>query len=137
MSITYTWQVQQFKVKNETNQDGDVLQDAVCSVKWAKHGVDADGNRGIFGGVTGFTAYEVAVGDFVDFSALTEEVVLGWVQAKIVGDYADHIDEKIAAKIAAQAEQVRNPPWTPELAPGIPEAASSDAESATAIATAE
>ena len=122
MSITYTWQVQQFKVKNETNQDGDILQDAVCSVKWAKHGVDADGNRGIFGGVTGFTAYEVAVGDFVDFNDLTEEIVLGWVQAKIVGDYADHIDEKIAAKIASQAEETRNPPWTPELADGIPEA---------------
>jgi len=133
MSITYTWQVQQFKVKNETNQDGDVLQDAVCSVKWAKHGVDADGNRGIFGGVTGFTAYEVGAGDFVDFNSLTEETVLGWVQAKIVGDYADHIDEKIAAKIAAQAEEVRTPPWTPELAPGIPEAASPDADPATAV----
>lgn len=123
MTITYTWQVHQLKVKQETNQDGDVLPDAVCSVKWAKHGVDEDGNRGIFGGVTGFSAYEVGLDDFVNFADLTEEVVIGWVQSKVTGSYAEHVDEKIASKITASQIESREPPWTPELAPGIDEPA--------------
>lgn len=119
MTITYEWKAHQLKVQQETNKDGDVLPNAVCSVKWSKHGVDENGNRGIFGGVTGFSAYEVGLDDFVDFESLTEETVLEWVKSKIVGSYAEHVDQKITAMMQANKIQIKTPPWDPTLAEGI------------------
>ena len=109
MTITYSWLVSDLKVKQETNQDDDVLTDAVCSVRWYKTGTDEDGNEGIFYGVTEFSAYEVALADFVSFENLTEELVLSWVQAKVTGNYEEHVDERIAEKIAAAQIENKRP----------------------------
>ena len=46
MTITYEWKIDSVKVKDQVNQDGDSLTDVVCQIKWAKHGVDEDGNAG-------------------------------------------------------------------------------------------
>ena len=128
MTITYEWKIDSVKVKDQVNQDGDSLTDVVCQIKWAKHGVDEDGNRGIFGGVDTFSAYEVGLPDFTSFADLTEDLVVQWVQQKVVGSYAEHVDAKIAKKLELNGVKNKHVPWEPTLAAGIPEPASEESD---------
>lgn len=110
MAITYTWKVTSVKTKNEGDN-----QDAVVQTYWTKTGVDEDGHEGTFSGATPFTSVNVPNGDFIPFSELTEETVLGWIQAVVVGGYEEHVN----AQIQKQIDEKHNPvveaalPWAP------------------------
>lgn len=110
MAITYTWKVTSVKTKNEGAN-----QDAVVQTYWTKTGVDADGHEGTFSGATPFTSVNVPNGDFVPFENLTEAMVLGWIQAVVVGGYEEHVN----AQIQKQIDEKHNPiteadmPWAP------------------------
>ena len=113
MAVTYTWAVTGLKTKNETNADGVVLNNAVVQTYWKKTGTDENGNEGTFSGATPFTAADVPAGEFVAFESLTEEIVLGWIKAVVVGTYEEHVN----GQIQKQIDQSINPvvesamPW--------------------------
>ena len=44
MSLTYTWKVTGIKTRDEVNEQGETLQNAVVQTYWQKIGTDADGN---------------------------------------------------------------------------------------------
>lgn len=106
MSITYTWEVTSLNTKTEGDNS-----DAVVQTFWKKIGTDENGNRGIFNGATPFSS--VNTDDFVAFADLTEEIVLKWIQAKVVGEYEKHVN----GSIQKQIDHLANPdvraqmPW--------------------------
>ena len=106
MSITYTWEVTSLNTKTEGDNS-----DAVVQTFWKKIGTDENGNRGIFNGATPFSS--VNTDDFVAFADLTEEIVLEWIQAKVVGEYEKHVN----GSIQKQIDHLANPdvrtqmPW--------------------------
>lgn len=110
MAVTYTWKVTSVKTKTEGQN-----QEAVVQTYWTKTGVDEDGHEGTFSGATPFTSVNVPNGDFIPFSELTEEIVLGWIQAVVVGGYEEHVN----AQIQKQIDEKHNPvveaalPWAP------------------------
>ena len=114
MAITYTWEVTSLKTKNE----GDNLN-AVVQTYWKKIGTDENGNQGTFSGATPFTSVDVPAGEFVAFEDLTEETVLGWIQAVVVVIYEEHVNghiqNQIDDKIAPIVES--SLPWAPAPAP--------------------
>lgn len=99
MAVTYTWAVTGLKTRNETNADGVVLNNAVVQTYWKKTGTDENGNEGTFSGATPFTAADVPEGEFVAFESLTEETVLGWIQAVVVDSYEEHVNAQIQKQI--------------------------------------
>lgn len=111
MALTYTWNVTGVKTKNETNADGVVLQDAVVQTYWQKVGTDSDGNTGTFSGATPFSAATVPEGEFVAFSSLTEDTVLGWIKAVVVDGYEEHVNSQIQKQIDDQTIQEPGLPW--------------------------
>ena len=127
MSMTYTWKVTGIKIKDEVNADGVTLPQAVCQTYWSKTGVDENGNEGVFAGATPFTAESVPADQFVAFDQLTEDVVLGWIKAVVVGHYEKHVNEIIAKQISDKAITEPTMPWAPPpeepAAPVPPEAA--------------
>jgi len=114
--MTYTWKVTGIKVRDEVNANGDVLPKAVCQTYWSKTGVDASGNEGTFSGATPFTAENVPADQFVAFDQLTEEVVLDWIKAIVVGGYEEHVNGMIAKQIADKAVTEQSMPWAPPAA---------------------
>ena len=86
MSMTYTWKVTAMKVEDQINEFGQTLPNSVIQTYWEKTGTDADGNTGTFAGATPFTAAHQPEEDFTPFDQLTENQVLGWIQAVVVGD---------------------------------------------------
>jgi hypothetical protein len=98
MTITYTWSVMELNTVN-TAEDPNV----VVKTKWKKIGTDEKGNSGFFMGCTSFDAASVAPGTFVPFDQLTEEIVIGWIQASIAtaGDLVTANTALLTANLAS------------------------------------
>lgn len=111
MAITYKWEVTGLKTTNVGNTSNVVVQ-----TYWKKTGTDENGNEGVFSGATPFSVDSMPDGQtFVPFSELTEEMVLNWIKAVVVGSYADHVDGEIAKQIADKVNPVTDAtmPWVP------------------------
>jgi len=121
MAITYTWEITSLKTKNETLGDGVVLPNAVCQTYWKKIGTDENGNEGTFSGATPFSAANLTEENFKQFDTLTEEIVLGWIQAIVVGGYEEHVNGQIQKQIDEKVTPIVESamPWAPvvEAAP--------------------
>jgi len=109
MAIEYSWAVTSVKTKTEGENENAVVQ-----TYWTKTGVDENGNEGSFSGATPFTSENTE--DFVPFAELTEEVVLGWIQAIVVDSYEDHVNGQIQKQIDEQIAPVTETamPWAVE-----------------------
>jgi hypothetical protein len=101
MSLTYTWKLKSLK-KTNTNE----FEDVIVQTYWECTGTDADGDSGTFNGATPFPAQDVNGDGFIDYKDLTEEIVLGWIQAQVVGGYKEHIDSQIMKQIDSKKNPV-------------------------------
>lgn len=125
MAITYTWEVKALKTKTEG-----IYENAVVQTYWKKIGTDEHGHTAEFEGATPFSAANVAPGSFIPFEDLTEEIVLGWIQSVVSGDYEQHVNAKIQKKIDEQHVSQPGLPWNPNK--GLPVGPTS-VQNATAI----
>ena len=94
MALTYNWKLNSLKKTSAAN-----LSNVVIGTTWTLTGTDADNYSGTFSGATPFKVAELDPSSFIDYNSLTEDIVLGWVQAVVVGSYKDHIDEQINKQI--------------------------------------
>lgn len=114
--MVYTWEVTDMKT---INTDG--VENAVIQTYWKKTGTDEAGNEGTFSGATPFKASSINPEDFIPYDQLTEEIVLGWIQAVVVGAYEEHVNAQIEKQILANNIQDPGLPWaTPPTPPEPP-----------------
>lgn len=111
MSLTLSWSVTGIKTRDQVNSEGATLANAVVQTYWKVVGTDANGNTGEFAGATPFSAENVPAGSFVALEALTEEIVLNWIKAVVVGDYLDHVTGRIQKQIDDAVVQEPILPW--------------------------
>lgn len=111
MAITYTWKVTELKTKNVTNTEGATLADAVVQTYWRVTGIDEHGHEGVFDGATPLSADNVAEANFIPLASLTEAIVLEWIQADVMANYWDHVQERIAQQITDQEITEVALPW--------------------------
>lgn len=116
MSLTLSYAVTGLKVKDEVNNEGVTLENAVCQTYWKVTGTDADGNTAEWSGATPFTAKTVPAGSFVDFASLQEETVIGWITAIVEADpsYKNHIEEQLQRQIDQEITTEPTLPWAQE-----------------------
>lgn len=115
MTITYTWAVTSLKTRTEGSNENAVVQ-----TYWTKTGTDELGNTGSFSGATPFTTTTMPEGStFVPLADLTEAMVLGWIQAKVVGSYEEHVNAQIAKQIDEKINEIAETPlpWAPAPEP--------------------
>jgi len=109
----YTWEITSLKKTSEGT-----IEDAIVQTHWTCTGTDSDGDSGTFNGATPFALDEVNPDNFIPYAELTEAVVIGWVQAVVVGAYKDHVDGQITKQIALKKQPVDEVqstelPWAP------------------------
>jgi len=92
MAATFTWTIANLE---RNSSDG-----GVTVAHWRCDGVDGDSSSSAYGTV-GFTPDATAEG-FVAFESLTEETVLGWVQAEVS-------QEDTEASIQSKIDEMANP----------------------------
>ena len=115
MTITYTWAITELALTSVGQ-----LQDYVVQSRWTCTGTDENGIEGAFQGATPFKP-DPSQQDFVPYDQLTEAQVLGWIQAVVVGQYWEHVQEQIAKQIALKVNPVTPTsqfPWSPPAPPG-------------------
>ena len=111
MAITYEWSILGMK----RNSEGTVVE-----VNWRKTGTDENGYTAMFTQIENFSNGDPTSPDYVSFDSLTEDLVISWVQQKVVGAYKLDVDYFIARKIQEQIDSEQNltqaMPWeeTPE-----------------------
>lgn len=109
MAVEYTWKVTGLKTQTVNDTPNVIVQ-----TYWKKIGIE-NGFTGDFPGATPFSADTMPVGtSFIPFEDLTEEIVLEWIKATVVGSYEEHVNEQIAKQILAAANPVveASLPWT-------------------------
>jgi hypothetical protein len=123
MALTLEYSVTSLKVKDEVNADGDTLSNAVVQTYWKVVGTDNGGNTAEWQGATPFTAANVPAGSFTAFEDLTEETVVGWVQAIVDGDasYKEHIESQLTKQIEEELTTEPALPWAEDVTPPLPE----------------
>jgi hypothetical protein len=117
MGLTYEWKLTGLRKQNSEN-----VNDAVVGTNWKLTGTDEDGNVGTFSGATPFTISSINTGSFIEYSSLTEDIVLGWVKNYVSGsgptNYMEHINKQIQKEIVAtkwvkvEVDEA-NLPWSP------------------------
>lgn len=113
--MEYNWEVQSLKSSTISG----VVNNAIIQVMWVCAGTDKDGISGSFKGATPFSLDNIDPVSFIPFESLTEEIVIGWVQAVVVGDYKAHVDEQINKQITMKALVVevkdKELPWKSKI----------------------
>ena len=122
--IDYTWTVTEMEAYTQV---GD-LEDVVFSVSWAMTGEWLAEDSSLYlATAIGITAVPQPAnpdGSFTPYADLTEQEVLGWVQAVLGPDIISRYEQNLADQIAQQAgPAVVTPPlpWIPEPEPVPPE----------------
>jgi len=123
MALTIEYKVTSLKVKDEVNNEGATLSNAVCQTYWKAIGTDANGNVGEFSGATPFSAATVPAASFKDFATLAEEDVVGWIKAVVEGDaaYKAHIESQCQRMIDHEITKEAAMPWATDITPPLPE----------------
>ena len=106
--MIYTWAVTGMK-----GIDLPTEPNAIIQTYWTKTGVDEQGNEGMFSGATPFPVSSIDPDNFIPYDQLTEEIVLGWIQAVVVDSYAEHVDAQIQKQIDALKIKEEPLPWAP------------------------
>lgn len=105
--MTYTWKVIEVKTVDTEN-----VTDAVIQTYWQKIGTDENGNQGIFPGATSFPQSLINPENFIPYGELTEEIILGWIQGGVVGEYEEHVNSTIQKQIDDKNIKTPDLPWT-------------------------
>ena len=103
--INYTWKIKKLWTKTVDGQ-----QDYLVIAAYDVEGVDGTFTASLSNTAQFSTS---SVTSFTPYSELTEEIVLGWIQAEL-GENGVH---SIEACIAGQIESQKNPPVSPEITP--------------------
>lgn len=105
MTISYNWTIAQLDAYPE--KDGET--DVVFAVHWTLNGTDGTHNGGVYGS-TGVSLDPEA--PFTPYAELTQDQVVGWVEAAMGEEQVASLKTNIAGQIEAQV----NPPVvTPPL----------------------
>lgn len=120
MAISYSWKLTSLKKRNVDNLNGVVFQ-----TYWQKIGTDEDGNIGIFSGATPFDPSKINTESFISFEQLTEEMVLNWIKAVVIGSYEEHVNHEITRQIEEKKNIVSEVsasafPWDSPALTGAP-----------------
>jgi hypothetical protein len=106
--MIYTWAVTGMKGIDLPNEPNAIIQ-----TYWTKTGIDEQGNEGVFSGATPFPPSSIDPDNFIPYDQLTEEIVLGWIQAVVVGSYEEHVNAQIQKQIDALKIKEEPLPWVP------------------------
>jgi hypothetical protein len=106
--MNYTWKITSIKGMDLHDQPNAIIQ-----TFWTKTGTDEQGNEGTFSGATPFNPDDINLETFVPYAELTEETVLSWIQALVVGSYEEHVNSQIQKQIDSKRISDKPLPWAP------------------------
>ena len=105
--MEYTWKIVTYKTRDEVNADGDTLSDSVVSVEWSKTATALNGVSSRYLGITEISAANTSAADFIALNDITEDNLVGWVQASLSSADEQVINNALAKKNAKKNDVKR------------------------------
>jgi hypothetical protein len=111
--MEYTWKLTKLKRANISTAENVIVQ-----TYWELTGTDEDGDTGVFSGATPFDVNNIDPDSLTPYAELTEQDVLSWIQAVVVGGYKEHVEGQIIRQIQAKKSVLAEDsetdfPWAP------------------------
>jgi hypothetical protein len=117
--MNYTWKITGLK-----KTDSSDIKNIVVQTYWKKIGTDENGNEGTFNGATPFEISSIDPNNFISYENLTEELIIGWIQSVVVGEYELHVNKKIQKqiddKVSPTIEVTGGFPWETQVSTILP-----------------
>ena len=109
MANTYTWAVKSMYCVQSPNPD------YVVNVIWTLHGDDGQGHTASIDGNSVFQAEQEP--NFIPYQNLTQDIVIGWVQAQLgpdgIANYEANVNGQIQSQITPPVSPANTPlPWS-------------------------
>jgi hypothetical protein len=109
--MTYTWEILKLGTLDQTNSDGDVLSDAIISIKWKKIATNDANKKASFVGKTSLDLTDTSAADYIDLDDVTKENVIEWIEGSMTESEINNINRILAKKVEAETMTTFKPDW--------------------------
>jgi len=109
--MTYTWEILKLGTLDQTNSDGDVLADAIISIKWKKIVTNDDNKKASFVGKTTLDVSDVSSADYVDLDDVTKAIVIEWIEETMTEAEINNINNILSKKLQIETMTTFKPDW--------------------------
>lgn len=109
--MNYTWQILNLGLKDQINQEGKLLEDAIVYIRWKKIAEDADGTKVSYVGQTELSAANVSSASFINLNTVSKEDVVSWIEASLIKREKANIEKILLKKIEKSKLKTYTPSW--------------------------
>lgn len=109
--MTYTWEILKLGTLDQTNSDGDVLADAIISIKWKKIVTNDANKKATFVGKTTLDVTDTSLADYVDLDDVTKANVVSWIEESMSEAEINNINNILSKKLEIETMTTFKPDW--------------------------
>ena len=109
--MNYSWEILKLGTRDETNSNGDVLEDSIVYVQWKKIATDVNGNVATYLSESKFSAADVSLDGFIALYDVTKENVVGWIENSLTEEQTKMINNVLAKKLEEKYSKTIIPNW--------------------------
>jgi hypothetical protein len=109
--MNYTWEILKLGTLDQTNSDGDVLADAIISIKWKKIATNDANKKASFVGKTTLDVTDTSLADYVDLDDVTKANVVSWIEESMSEAEINNINNILSKKLQIETMTTFKPDW--------------------------
>ena len=108
--MNYTWQISKLGLKDQINQEGELLEDSIVYVHWKKMAQE-DGIKVSYVGETYLSADNISASSFINLSLVAKEDVVQWIENSLTQREKEVIEKVLEKKIEKSKLRKYTPSW--------------------------
>jgi len=109
--MNYTWEILKLETLDQTNSDGDVLADAIISIKWRKIATNDANKKATYVGKTLLDLSSTSAADYIELDDVTKADVVSWIEESMTESEMDVINKVLAKKVEINTMNTFVPDW--------------------------
>jgi hypothetical protein len=109
--MTYTWEILKLGTLDQTNDAGEVLADAIISVKWKKIATNDANKKASYVSTTKLDLSTTSAADYVALDDVTKANVIEWVEEALGADKIATINTILGSKVQQNTMTMITPNW--------------------------
>ena len=109
--MTYTWEILKLGTLDQTNDAGEVLADAIISVKWKKIATNDANKKASYVSTTKLDLSTTSAADYVALDDVNKANVIEWVEEALGADKIATINTILASKVEQNTITIITPNW--------------------------
>ncbi len=109
--MNYTWEILKLGTLDQTNDDGEVLADAIISVKWKKIATNDANKKASYVSTTKLDLSTTSAADYVALDNVSKADVIAWVEEALGADKIATINNILDSKVEQNTMTMITPNW--------------------------